>query len=92
MKPTARPQTGSNIERPMTTKAAGYSKSLGKDTKDFGTKTKMFFHKKPATTKEQIIRELEKNLQKLLCFLINIYKNVNPFKCINHIHLNCQKQ
>lgn len=65
MKPTARPQTGSNIERPMTTKAAGYSKSLGKDTKDFGTKTKMFFHKKPATTKEQIIRELEKNLQKL---------------------------
>ena len=45
MKPTARPPTGSAIERPMTTKAAGYSKSLGKDPKDFGNKTKMFFHK-----------------------------------------------
>ena len=65
MKPTARPQTGSNIERPMTTKAAGYSKSLGKDTKDFGSKTKMFFHKKPAITKEQMIKEMEKTVQKL---------------------------
>ena len=65
MKPTARPPTGSAIERPMTTKAAGYSKSLGKDPKDFGNKTKMFFHKKSPTSKEAIIKEFEKNIQKL---------------------------
>ena len=65
MKPTARPPTGSAIERPMTTKAAGYSKSLGKDPKDFGNKTKMFFHKKAPTSKEAIIKEFEKNIQKL---------------------------
>ena len=64
-KVSARPQTGNNIERPMTTKAAGYSKALGKEQKDFGSKTKMFFHKPTATSKEQIIKELEKNIQKL---------------------------
>jgi hypothetical protein len=48
MKGTARPGTGS-VERPMTTKAAGYSKSLGKEQKDFGMKTRMFFAKKENT-------------------------------------------
>ena len=65
MKGTARPPTGSAIERPMTTKAAGYSKTLGKDPKDFGRGTKMFFHKKEPTSKEGIIKEFEKNVQKL---------------------------
>ena len=65
MKGTARPPTGSAIERPMTTKAAGYSKSLGKDPKDFGRGTKMFFHRKEPTSKEGIIKEFEKNIQKL---------------------------
>ena len=64
MKGTARPGTGS-VVRPMTTKAAGYSKSLGKEQKDFGMKTRMFFAKKQNTTKESIIKEFEKNIQKL---------------------------
>ena len=64
MKGTARPGTGS-VERPMTTKAAGYSKSLGKEQKDFGMKTRMFFAKKQNTSKESIIKEFEKNIQKL---------------------------
>ena len=64
MKGTARPGTGS-VERPMTTKAAGYSKSLGKEQKDFGMKTRMFFAKKQNTTKEAVIKEFEKNIQKL---------------------------
>ena len=64
MKPTARPGTGS-IERPMTTKAAGYSKNIGKEQKDFGMKTRMFFAKKAATTKESQIKEFEKTIQKL---------------------------
>ena len=89
MKPTARPQTGSNIERPMTTKAAGYSKSLGKDTKDFGSKTKMFFHKKEPTTKEQVIKEMEKNVQKL-CDESILFKCKGNFmvakdRCLNGI-------
>ena len=64
MKGTARPGTGS-VERPMTTKAAGYSKSLGKEQKDFGMKTRMFFAKKQNTSKEAAIKEFEKNIQKL---------------------------
>ena len=64
MKGTARPGTGS-VERPMTTKAAGYSKSLGKEQKDFGMKTRMFFAQKQNTSKEGIIKEFEKNIQKL---------------------------
>ena len=64
MKGTARPGTGS-VERPMTTKAAGYSKSLGKEQKDFGMKTRMFFAKKQNTSKEALIKEFEKNIQKL---------------------------
>ena len=64
MKGTARPGTGS-VERPMTTKAAGYSKSLGKENKNFGMKTRMFFAKKENTSKEAIIKEFEKNIQKL---------------------------
>lgn len=52
-------------DRPMTSnKAAGYSKTLGKSQK--GPARNIFFAtKKEAMTKEQIIREMEKGIQKL---------------------------
>jgi len=107
MKGTARPGTGS-VERPMTTKAAGYSKSLGKEQKDFGTKTRMFFAKKDNTTKEGQIKEFEKNIQKLSDESIllkcrgnfraakekalSAYKKINDFKSQNVDYFNAEME
>ena len=107
MKGTARPGTGS-VERPMTTKAAGYSKSLGKEQKDFGMKTRMFFAKKQNTSKEAQIKEFEKNIQKLSdesiimkCrgnFLgakekaLNAYDKLNEFKLQNLDYFNAEME
>ena len=107
MKGTARPGTGS-VERPMTTKAAGYSKSLGKEQKDFGMKTRMFFAKKQNTSKEAQIKEFEKNIQKLSdesiilkCrgnYLgakekaINAYEKLNAFKLENMDYFNAEME
>ena len=107
MKGTARPGTGS-VERPMTTKAAGYSKSLGKEQKDFGMKTRMFFAKKENTSKEAIIKEFEKNIQKLSDESIllkcrgnfrgakekalSAYKKMNDFKLQNVDYFNAEME
>jgi intraflagellar transport protein 88 len=59
--------TGSDPStRPMTSnKAAGFSKNLGKDPREVEAKSKILFTKREPTTKEQIIKELEKSIQKL---------------------------
>lgn len=52
-------------ERPMTSnKAAGYSKTLGKNAKT--PPGNLFFQKKENLSKEQIIKDLEKTISKLL--------------------------
>jgi len=59
--------TGSDPStRPMTSnKAAGFSKNLGKDPREVEAKSKILFTKREPTTKEQIIKELEKSILKL---------------------------
>lgn len=65
--PASRLGTSANpMERPMTSnKGAGYSKMLGKDPKELEARNKILFAKKEPSTKEQIIKELEKQIQKL---------------------------
>jgi intraflagellar transport protein 88 len=59
--------TGSDPSiRPMTSnKAAGFSKNLGKDPREVEAKSKTPFTKREPATKEQIVKEMEKSIQKL---------------------------